>query len=145
MLPQIVMTGRLVSDPELKFTRSGDAVANFTVATNDRVKKGDRWEDGPGCFLDCTVWRGLAEAVGDMLRKGQLVTVVGKLRQDTWQDRDGNNRHKHKVDVADVAVTLSRVPGKQATGGRDDWGQASRQQPQSDPWGGPAQDDEAPF
>lgn len=144
MLPQIVMTGRLVADPELKFTRAGDAFANFTVATNDRVKKGDRWEDGPGCFLDCTVWRGLAETVGDQLRKGQLVTVVGKLRQDTWQDRDGNNRHKHKVDATDVAVTLSRAPGRQSASSGDGWGAAS-QQPPSDPWGKPAQDDEAPF
>lgn len=131
-LPQITMTGRLTADPELRFTPNGRALATFTIATNDRVKNGDQWVDGPACFLECTVWAGKAEAAAETLRKGMLATVVGRLEQQSWETSDGSKRSKHAVKVDEVAATVVAP----SSGGRGAGWDADRHHggAKSDPW-----------
>lgn len=132
-LPQITLTGRLVADPNLRVTPNGKALVNFTVAANDRVKTPNGWEDGNACFLDCTAWAAKAEAIADQLRKGSLVTVTGRLEQQSWEAEDGSRRSKHAVKVDEVAAVVlarnSSTPSSAPT--------------QSDPWA--AQPASAPF
>lgn len=139
MLPTITMVGRLVADPEMRFTRNGDAVANFTVATNERIRRGDTWEDGDACFVDCTAWRNLAETVGDQLHKGSLVSVGGLLRQETWTDKNGGKRSRHRVHAQSISQPLTG--GRRSTEANSGRGDVSRQ---ADPWGA-TDEQEAPF
>lgn len=127
-LPQLTATGNLTGDPELRFTPAGKAVANFTVACNKKRKtEAGGWEDVASCFLNCTVWDRDAEAVAEELRRGSQVTVVGALKQRTYDDRDGNKRIAYDVEVYSVAaVVRSRVASQ-------------------DPWATPAQGDKPPF
>ena len=94
-----VLIGRLTSNPDMKYTQSGVAVANFSIAVDRdfKNKDGERETD----FFDVTCWRGLAETVGNNLTKGRLVAVQGRLQQDRWQ-QDGQNRSK-------VVVTADKV------------------------------------
>lgn len=107
-LPTVAMEGRLVNDPELRFTQAGKAYVRFTVACNDRRKNPDtgEWEDADTCFIDVTVWSRAAENVADSLGKGDLATITGTLRQDKWQAEDGSNRSKHAVDVNDWSGSI---------------------------------------
>ena len=94
-----VLIGRLTSDPDMKYTQSGVAVANFSIAVDRdfKSKDGERETD----FFDINAWRGLAETVGNNLTKGRLVAVQGRLQQDRWQ-QDGQNRSK-------VVITADKV------------------------------------
>lgn len=137
-LPQLTATGNLTGDPELRFTPAGKAVANFTVACNKKRKTdAGVWEDVASCFLNCTVWDRDAEAVAEELRRGSQVTVVGALKQRTYDDRDGNKRTAYDVDVYSVAtVVRSRL--------------AEREKPaepasQQDPWATIPTGTEPPF
>jgi single-strand DNA-binding protein len=136
-LPQLTATGNLTGDPELRFTPAGKAVANFTVACNKKRKtEAGVWEDVASCFLNCTVWDRDAEAVAEELTRGSQVTVVGALKQRTYEDRDGNKRTAYDVDVYSVAVVVkARL--------------ADREKPASapldDPWATPAASTEPPF
>ena len=87
----ITFVGNLVADPELRFTPSGAAVANFRVATTPRVFNRDtnQWEDGEALFLTCNVWRQAAENVAESLTKGMRVIVNGRLKQRSYQTREG--------------------------------------------------------
>lgn len=129
-LPQLTATGNLTGDPELRFTPAGKAVANFTVACNKKRKaEAGGWEDVASCFLNCTVWDRDAEAVAEELCKGSQVTVVGALKQRTYDDRDGNKRTAYDVDVYSVAkVVRSRSADREKPSG----------QPPQDPWSKPA-------
>ena len=96
----VCLIGRLVRSPELKYTQNGDAVAEFSIAV-DRKGKSDEAD-----FFDVTAWRGQAESVASNLTKGRLVGVSGYLRQDRWQNAEGQNRSKvcitaHQVDFLD--------------------------------------------
>jgi single-strand DNA-binding protein len=85
--PQIVVTGNLTADPDLRFTASGKAVATFTVAHTPRVKQDNQWVDGAPLFLRCTAWQVLAEHVAQSLQRGHRVTVRGTLRTNQWTDK----------------------------------------------------------
>lgn len=85
----VILVGNLVRDPEMKYTPGGHAVANFTVAVNDGF--GDKQDTD---FLECTTWRKSAEAVTNYCKKGSKVLVQGKLKQQAWKDREGNNRKR---------------------------------------------------
>lgn len=118
-LPRVQVDGRLTADPELRFTPSGFAVANFTVAGNDRVKKkdgSDEWEDGPTTFLRCSVWREQAENVAESLRKGDGVLVTGKLTQREYE-HEGQKRTAFEVQVETIGPSLRwrSVPHGQRT------------------------------
>ena len=102
----ITLVGNITDDPELRFTPSGAAVANFTVAVNRRFKNGDKWEDKLDGFFRCSCWRDMAENAAESLRKGTRVVVVGRLSQRSWEDQEGNKRSAVEVQVDEVAPSL---------------------------------------
>lgn len=106
---QITVVGNLTSDPEMRFTQSGAAVANFTVASTPRSynKQTQQWEDGEALFLRCSVWRQLAENVAESLTKGMRVIVQGNLKQRSYQTKEGENRTSYELDVQEVGPSLS--------------------------------------
>lgn len=103
---QVTLVGNITDDPELRFTPSGSAVANFTVAINRRIRQGDQWEDRLDGFFNCSCWRDMAENAAESLRKGARVVVVGRLQQRSWEDREGNRRTAIEVQVDEVAPSL---------------------------------------
>lgn len=142
-LPVLTMEGRLTADPELRFTPAGVAVANFTLAAQDRRKTdGGDWEDaGDPLFVRINVWRQAAENVAESLVKGDLVLVTGKLNNRKWEDRDGNARYSLELTAYTVAASLQFRAFKHQTKGRSST-------PDSDPWASdtpPADDDTPPF
>ena len=98
---KVIISGNLSRDPEVRQTQSGVIVMSFTVAVNERVKRGDNWEDSPS-FIDCTMFGTRAEKLAQYLAKGKKVAIEGKLRQSTWQTQDGSKRSKIEVIVDDV-------------------------------------------
>lgn len=102
----VTLVGNITDDPELRFTPSGAAVANFTVAVNRRFKNGDRWEDRLDGFFRCSCWREMAENAAESLQKGTRVVVVGRLSQRSWEDQEGNKRSAVEVQVDEVAPSL---------------------------------------
>ena len=104
----ITVVGNVVADPELRFTPSGAAVANFRVASTPRRynSQTNQWEDGEAMFLTCNVWRQAAENVAETLTKGMRVVVTGRLKSRSFQGRDGENRTAFEIDVDDVGPSL---------------------------------------
>ncbi|AIG64854.1 single-stranded DNA-binding protein [Corynebacterium atypicum] len=104
----ITVIGNLVADPELRFTPSSAAVANFRIASTPRFYNRDtgQWEDGEGLFLTCNVWRQAAENVAESLKKGMRVIVQGRLRQRSYQTREGENRTVYEIEVDEVGPSL---------------------------------------
>lgn len=107
-LPEITVAGTLTADPELRFTAAGTAVANFTVAANDRRYDKERgaWVDNGATFLRCTVWRDVAEHAAESLAKGIRVLLTGNLRQRDWENSDGEKRTSLEVDVTELGPSL---------------------------------------
>lgn len=104
----ITLVGNIVADPELRYTASGAAVANFRVASTPRVydKNSGQWTDGEGLFLTCNIWREAAENVMESLSKGMRVIVQGRLRQRSYENRDGERRTVYEVEVDEVGPSL---------------------------------------
>jgi len=104
----LTVVGNLVADPELRFTNSGVAVANFTVASTPRFfsKQDNEWKDGDALFLRVNVWRDYAEHVAETLTRGMRVVVMGKLRQRNWEDKDNNKRTSYELEAEEVAPSL---------------------------------------
>ncbi|MPZ70791.1 MAG: single-stranded DNA-binding protein [Actinobacteria bacterium] len=102
----ITLVGNITDDPELRFTPSGAAVANFTVAVNRRINKDGQWEDKLDGFFRCNCWRDMAENVAESLSKGARVVVVGRLQQRQWEDQDGNKRSSFEIQVDEVGPSL---------------------------------------
>jgi single-strand DNA-binding protein len=102
----ITLVGNITDDPELRFTPSGAAVANFTVAVNRRINKDGAWEDKLDGFFRCNCWRDMAENVAESLQKGSRVMVVGRLQQRQWEDQDGNKRSSFEIQVDEVGPSL---------------------------------------
>jgi len=121
----LTLAGNLVDDPELRYTASGQAVANFRIASTpsrfDKASGG--WKDGETLFLSCTVWRQPAENVAESLRKGMRVIVQGRLGQRTYETKDGEKRTVYEVDVDDVGPSLRSATAKVSrTAAREDGG-----------------------
>lgn len=121
----ITTDGNIVNDPELSYTNSGVPVANFRLAVNRREwdQNSRQWVDGSPTYLRCTVWKGMAENVANSLRKGDSVLVVGDLKQQNWEDREGNRRTSYDVEVKNIGaslkfaeVTINRTGGGQRDG-----------------------------
>ena len=113
-LPSTTIVGNLVDEPTLRFTNSGVAMCNFTVAAGER-KKNERtgeWEDGDTTFLRCTAWRALAENIAESCVKGSSVIVTGRIRQSNVE-KDGDKRTYFNVDADQVGLNLSRGPARQ--------------------------------
>ena len=150
----ITIIGNLVADVELRFTPSGAAVANFTVASTPRTfnKASNEWEDGNTLFLPCSIWRDAAEHCADSLTKGTRVIVQGRLQQRSYDDREGNKRTIYEVAVDEVGPSLLRATAvvTRATSGAQPGRQPAARQPAgrpqpTDPWAQPIPADEAPF
>lgn len=104
----ITVVGNIVADPELRFTPAGAAVANFRVASTPRRynSQTNQWEDGEAMFLTCNVWRQAAENVAETLSKGMRIIVSGRLKQRSFQTREGENRTVFEIDVDEVGPSL---------------------------------------
>ncbi|MGW7050198.1 single-stranded DNA-binding protein [Streptomyces sp. NPDC054887] len=110
----ITVVGNLVDDPELRFTPSGAAVAKFRVASTPRIfdKQTNEWKDGEGLFLTCSVWRQAAENVAESLTRGMRVVVQGRLKQRSYEDREGVKRTVYELDVEEVGPSLKTATAK---------------------------------
>jgi len=110
----ITVVGNLTADPELRFTPSGAPVANFTVASTPRTfdKNSNEWKDGDALFLNCAVWRQAAENVAESLTKGMRVIVQGRLRQRSYETREGEKRTVFECEVEEIGPALKYATAK---------------------------------
>src|SRR5882762_4070421 len=110
----ITVVGNLTDDPELRFTPSGAAVANFTVASTPRTldRQTNEWKDGDALFLRCSIWRQAAENVAESLTRGMRVIVSGRLRQRSYETKEGEKRTVYEVEVDDVGPSLRNASAK---------------------------------
>src|ERR1700712_1447711 len=154
----ITVVGNLTGDPELRFTPSGAAVANFTIVSTPRSfdKNSNEWKDGDTLFLNCSIWRQAAENVAEPLQKGMRVVAQGRLKQSSYETREGEKRTVVELDVEEVGPSLKYATAKVARvqrsgggggysggntgGGEDPWasspaqgGQQGGQQPTGQP------------
>jgi single-strand DNA-binding protein len=173
----ITVVGNLTADPELRYTQNGLAVANFTIASTPRTfdRQSNDWKDGEALFLRASVWREFAEHVAGSLTKGSRVVATGRLKQRSYDDRDGQKRTSIGLEVDEIGPSLryataqvTRSTGGGGGGSRGAVGGGSGSAPsggpakagggaQSDPWAQPASsssdgwstpgayDDETPF
>ena len=160
----ITVVGNLTAAPELRFTASGAPVANFTVASTPRTfdRQTNEWKDGEALFLRCSIWRDAAENVTESLDKGTRVIVQGKLKQRSYETREGEKRTVVELEVDEIGPSLryatakvTRTPRGGGSGGGGGYGGGnfgggqggnsgggygapaggSRPQPADDPWG----------
>ena len=166
----ITVVGNLTDDPDLRFTPSGAAVANFTVASTPRFfdKQTNDWKDGEALFLRCSIWRQAAENVAETLQRGARVIVSGRLKQRSYETREGEKRTTFEVEVDEIGPSLKYATAKvtktsrsgaggggvSPAAGNDPWatpagqsaGVGSSSGGASDPWAAPAGgSDEPPF
>ena len=152
----ITVVGNLTDDPELRFTPSGAAVANFSVASTPRNfdKNTNEWVDGEAMFLRCSIWRQAAENVAESLQRGMRVVVQGRLKARTYETREGEKRTVFEIEVDEIGPSLKFATAKVNrtsrqgggggySGGGGGGGQAGGQggdqsDPAADPWATPA-------
>src|SRR3954452_6691124 len=120
----ITVVGSLTDDPELRFTPSGAAVANFTVASTPRFldKQTNEWKDGDALFLRCSIWRQAAENVAESLQRGARVIVQGRLKQRSYETKEGEKRTVYELDVDEVGPSLRYATAKVVKGQRSGGG-----------------------
>ena len=164
----ITLVGNLVDDPELRFTPSGAAVAKFRMASTPRYldKQTNEWKDGESLFLTCNVWRQAAENVAESLQRGMRVIVQGRLKQRSYETKEGEKRTVYEVEVDEVGPSLRSATAKvnktQRGGGgggfgggavdNDPWASAAPAAPAQagsgsggGGWNAPGTSDEPPF
>lgn len=142
-LPNITATGRLGSDPELRFTPSGKAVADFSIACDENRKNGDSWDKVSTTWLRVSVWDKDAEAVAASLVKGDLITVIGSLTVREYDKKDGGKGQSVEVKNANVTKALPREKATVSSGG---WSTPTHTPATSDnPWNTQPALDEPPF
>ena len=142
----ITVVGNLVDDPELRFTPSGAAVANFRIASTPRTfdRQTNEWKDGDALFLSCSVWRQAAENVAESLVKGMRVVVNGRLKSRQYETREGEKRTVFEIEVEEVGPSLKYATAKvtrttRQGGGGGYSGGGGQGGGQEDPWAQPAQ------
>ena len=148
----ITVVGNLTADPELRYTQNGLAVANFTIASTPRNfdRQTNDWKDGEALFLRASVWRDFAEHVAGSLTKGSRVVATGRLKQRSYETREGEKRTAIELEVDEIGPSLRYATAtvQRAAGGGGGRGQVggggggrpqSQSQPQEDPWSAPAQ------
>jgi single-strand DNA-binding protein len=166
----ITIIGNLTADPELRYTPSGAPVAGFTIASTPRYfdKDTNGWKDGDPLFLRCSIWRGYAENAAETLTKGMQVIATGRLKQRSYEDREGVKRTVVELDVDEIGPTLrfatakvtkaTRTGGSQQSHGQsgasvqrstghgtdDPWATAGASAPSGSGWGA-GTSDEPPF
>jgi single-strand DNA-binding protein len=144
----ITVVGNLVDDPELRFTPSGAAVANFRIASTPRTfdRQTNEWKDGDALFLSCSVWRQAAENVAESLQRGMRVVVQGRLKSRQYETREGEKRTVFEIDVEEVGPSLKYATAKVTRttrsggggGGFSGGGQGGSGGGDNDPWSTPA-------
>ena len=135
----ITIVGNLTADPELRFTPSGAAVANFTVASTPRTfdRQANEWKDGETLFMRCSIWRDAAENIAESLHRGTRVIVTGRLKSRSYETKEGEKRTVVELDVDEVGPSLRYASAKVTkaerggSGGGFGGGQGG---PQQDPW-----------
>jgi single-strand DNA-binding protein len=122
---QITIVGNLVDDPQLRYTPTGNAVANFRVASTPRFmdRATNEWKDGDSLFLTCNVWRQPAENVAESLQRGMRVIVSGRLRQRSYETKEGEKRTVYEVEVDEVGPSLRNASAKVTRSQRSGGGQ----------------------
>ncbi|MBB3157593.1 single-strand DNA-binding protein [Microbacterium proteolyticum] len=141
----ITVVGNLTADPELRYTQNGLPVANFTIASTPRTfdRQANEWKDGEALFLRASVWREFAEHVAGSLTKGSRVIATGRLKQRSYQDREGNNRTSIELEVDEIGPSLRYATAqvtRAASGGGGGGGGGQRpqvQQSNDEPWSTP--------
>jgi single-strand DNA-binding protein len=111
---QITIIGNLVDDPQLRYTPTGQAVANFRVASTPRFldRQTNEWKDGDSLFLSCNIWRQAAENVAESLQRGMRVIVSGRLRQRSYETKEGEKRTVYEIEVDEVGPSLRNASAK---------------------------------
>src|SRR6476469_6541560 len=132
----ITIVGNLVDDPELRFTPSGAAVANFRIASTPRTfdKQANEWKDGEALFLSCAVWRQAAENAAESLTRGMRVVVTGRLKARSYETREGEKRTVFEIDVEEVGPSLKYATAKVTKTSRSGGGQGFQSGGGDDPW-----------
>jgi single-strand DNA-binding protein len=151
----ITIVGNLVGDPELRYTPTGQAVANFRIASTPRFmdRTTNEWKDGDSLFLSCNVWRQAAENVAESLQRGMRVIVQGRLRQRSYETKEGEKRTVYEVEVDEVGPSLRNASakvtksqrssggfggggggGQAGPGGQGGYGGGGGGRPAEDPW-----------
>jgi len=153
----LTVVGNLTADPELRFTPSGAAVANFTVASTPRTfdRQTQEWKDGDALFLRCNVWRQAAENVAESLTRGARVVVSGRLKQRSFETKEGEKRTVVELEVDEVGPSLRYATAKVTKASRGSgggtggggFGGSGSSGGSDDPWSTPAapSSDEPPF
>src|SRR5271166_885657 len=128
---QITITGNLVDDPELRFTPAGQPVAKFRIASTPRYldKTTNEWKDGDSLFLTCNVWRQAAENVAESLQRGMRVIVSGRLRQRSYETKEGEKRTVYEIEVDEVGPSLRNASAKVSRSTRSNGGGFGGSQP----------------
>jgi single-strand DNA-binding protein len=163
---QITITGNLVGDPELRYTQTGQAVASFRVASTPRYRDNatGEWKDGESLFLSCNVWRQAAENAAESLQRGMRVIVTGRLKQRSYETREGEKRTVYEIEVDEVGPSLRNASAKVTRSSRSSggfggsggsggqsggYGSGGGGRPADDPWAAESGDsgmtDEPPF
>jgi single-strand DNA-binding protein len=132
----ITVVGNLTADPELRFTPSGAAVANFTVASTPRTfdRQSNEWRDGESMFLNCSVWRQAAENAAESLTRGMRVIVSGRLKARSFETREGEKRTVFEVDVDEVGPSMRYATAKVTKTSRSGTGGGYQSGGGDDPW-----------
>jgi single-strand DNA-binding protein len=164
----ITIIGNLVNDPELRYTPTGQAVATFRVASTPRFldRATNEWKDGDSLFLSCNVWRQAAENVAESLQRGMRVIVSGRLRQRSYETKEGEKRTVYEIEVDEVGPSLRNASakvsrstrasggggfggGQSGQGGQGGYGGGAGGRVNDDPWAADPADngfsDEPPF
>ena len=164
----ITIIGNLVNDPELRYTPTGQAVATFRVASTPRYmdRATNEWKDGDSLFLSCNVWRQAAENVAESLQRGMRVIVSGRLRQRSYETKEGEKRTVYEIEVDEVGPSLRNASakvsrstrasggggfggGQSGQGGQGGYGGSAGGRANDDPWAADPADngfsDEPPF
>jgi single-strand DNA-binding protein len=150
----ITIVGNITADPELRFTPSGAAVANFTVASTPRVmdRQTNEWKDGEALFMRCSIWRQAAENVAESLTRGTRVIVSGRLKQRSYETKEGEKRTVVELDVEEIGPSLKYATAKvnrSSRGSDGGFGSRGGGEMADDPWGSApaagALSDEPPF
>lgn len=146
----ITVVGNLTADPELRFTPAGAAVCNFTVAATPRTfdKQTNEWKDGDALFMRCNVWRKAAENVAETLTRGMRVMVQGRLRQRSFETKEGEKRTVVELEVDEVGPSLKYATAKVTRTPRDGSSSTSRGSDggsEANPWAGAPAAEAPPF
>ena len=150
----ITVVGNLTADPELRYTQNGVAVANFTIASTPRTfdRASGEWKDGEALFMRASVWREFAEHVASSLTKGARVVATGRLRQRSYETKEGEKRTSIELEVDEIGPSLRYATAqvqRQSSGGskagEDAWSAPAAGGATQDPWASAAPADQAPI